>query len=86
MPCLELVIFLAICKERLHSFHFKLHVDLGGKLIHHLLKSIMSAGTGLGLLTGEGCIFLALPSVHGASHGGKKMGIVEIDDVLVIQL
>ena len=66
----ELLICRLVCKQGLHAFHFKFHLDIGGQLFHHIGQA-------------DADIFLGIQC---GADGCEQMRVVHIDDVLVIQI
>ena len=64
----EFFISVLVCKQRLHTFHFKFHFDFGRKLAHYGFHGI-------------GNIFFGIQS---RADGSKKVGVVHINDMLLV--
>ena len=70
MAAAELVILLLRGKKRIHAPDLKLHVQLAGEPFCHFGQEHM----------------VVLLGVHGAAHGGKEVGVFQVDGMLVVEL
>ena len=70
MAAAEFIVLLLRGEKRIHAPDLELHVQLSGETLRHFGEENR----------------IVLMSVHGAAHGGEKMGVVHIDGVLVVQI
>ena len=66
----EGIIFFLGSEQRLHTFHFEFHLNIGRKLFHHFFHAVES-------------LFLR---IQRRTDGGEQMRIVKIDNMIFIQL
>ena len=70
MAAAEIVIFLLRGEKRVHASDLKLHVELAGEPFRHFGQEHV----------------VVLLRVHGAAHGGKEVGVFQVDGMLVVEL